>query len=265
MNDLNAQQIVLLTLLVSFITSIATGITTVSLLEQAPEPVTQTINRIVEKTVERVVEIDKETNEPQETIIETIIVNAEDLTIEAVEKNSRSLVRIYTVVGDIKTFATLGFIVSESGEIVTDAQRIISGTSYVGVYESGEFPLDITFREPNNPFAKMKIQDGVTENTFNSAIFANSQGIKLAQSVIALSGRDSNVVSTGIITDIETSMEGELEVTSLIDTSVDGNKVLSGSVLLNLQGEIIGVKINGDPLREVAFLPANRVSAFLSQ
>lgn len=265
MNDLNSQQIVLLTLLVSFVTSIATGITTVSLLERAPEPVTQTINRIVERTVERVVEIDEKTNEPQEKIVETIVVNEEDLTIEAVEKNSRSLVRIYSDSAGVRSFVTMGFVVSSTGEVITDAQKIIAGVPYIGIYDSGEFALDIAFREPNNPFAKMKIQDGLTTNTFNPAHFADSKKIKLGQSVISLSGKDSDTVSTGIVTSIETSMEGEAEVNSIIDTSVNESKVLTGSILLNLQGEIIGVKISGDPLRTTAFLPSNKVSAFLSQ
>lgn len=265
MNDLNAQQIVLLTLLVSFVTSIATGITTVSLLEQAPEPVTQTINRIVEKTVERVIEIDEETNEPQEKEIVTVVVNEEDLTIEAVEKNSQSLVRLYSESNGIRNFVALGFIVSSTGEIVTDAQKIGSGIQYFGVYESGEFPLDVIFREANNPFAKMKIQDGSTDSTFKSAKFADSQNLKLAQSVISLSGKDSDTVSTGIVTGLETVTEGGNETTTLIDTSVDSEKVLTGSVLLNLQGEIVGVQINGDPLQPTKFLPSNRVSTFLSQ
>ena len=55
MEHLSKSQIVLLTLLVSFVTSIATGIVTVSLMDQAPPAIAQTVNRIIERTVEKVV------------------------------------------------------------------------------------------------------------------------------------------------------------------------------------------------------------------
>src|ERR1035437_2208584 len=51
MEHLTKQQIVLLTLLVSFMTSIATGIVTVSLINQAPPNTTNTIERVIQKTV----------------------------------------------------------------------------------------------------------------------------------------------------------------------------------------------------------------------
>jgi len=266
MNDLNAQQIVLLTLLVSFITSIATGITTVSLLERAPEPVVQTINRVIEKTVERVVESDEDGENPVERIVETVVVNNEDLTIKAIQKNSGKLVRIYSQSGDLKTFAGLGIVVSESGDVVADARNIVSGLEYVGEFSSGSHSLSIKFREVNNPFALLSANDVAT---FSSASFGNSDGVQLAQSVIALSGQNNNVVTTGIITVIETADvsetgDGSVMETNLFDTSVDSSKILSGSMLLNLKGEIVGAKINGDPTRNTAFIPSNWIKNFLA-
>jgi S1-C subfamily serine protease len=264
MDDLNAQQIVLLTLLVSFVTSIATGITTVSLLEQAPEPVTQTINRVVEKTVERVV---TEPAENTETVIEkeivTVVVNEEDLTIEAVENNSRSIVRIYKTNGDLRTLVSLGVIFNNNGDIITDSIQIQDREDYIGVYQSGEFPLSITRKESGEKFATLSIADS-SENpnpqNFRAATFTDSNSLRLGQSVISLSGENKNAVSTGIINSLETNTEGVL---SHLETSVDSSKVLIGSVILNLTGEIAGIKIQ-DQTGLTSFVPANDIKSFLA-
>src|SRR3989338_1284698 len=100
MENLTKQQIILLTLLVSFVTYIATGIVTVALMNQAPVGVVQTINRVVERTIETVTSPPKETK----TIVkETVIVNPEDQIVSAVEKTSKSVVRIYRTNIDISS------------------------------------------------------------------------------------------------------------------------------------------------------------------
>jgi len=265
MDDLNSQQIVLLTLLVSFITSIATGITTVALLEQAPEPVTQTINRVVEKTIERVI---TEPAENTETIIErevvTVVVNEEDLTIDAVDKNAKSLVRIYSESGDLKSFVSIGVIFNQSGEFVTDSGKISDRLDYVAVYSSGEFPVQIVRYEAEEKFATFSISEDselVNPRNFSAANFIDSDGLKLGQSVISISGEKQNSVSTGIINEIKSSEDGSL---SHLNTSVVPEKVLIGSIILNLQGEIAGMKIN-DLSGPASFVPANIIRQFLSE
>ena len=92
LEELNKTQIVLLTLLVSFVTSIATGIVTVTLLDQAPPAVTQTINRIVERTVERVVPASPSGPSVITTVKETtIVVKEEDLITESIDRNKRKM------------------------------------------------------------------------------------------------------------------------------------------------------------------------------
>lgn len=272
MNDLNAQQIVLLTLLVSFVTSIATGITTVSLLEQAPEPVTQTINRVVEKTVERVVEVEGKNETRVEKVVETVVVSVDDLTVEAVSENSASIVRIYSKTGDLKQFSGIGVITSSDFEIITDSVNINNGTEYVGVFPNEEeIALEILLNESNNIFAKLKITGEVIPKNTKVAGFGDSSKLQLGQSVIALTGKDSNTVSTGIITalNIETlseTVEGqeepvETKILQSIDTSVDSSKIVVGSVLLNLNGEIIGFSSGSG---QTLFRTTNEIKDFIS-
>lgn len=280
MNDLNAQQIVLLTLLVSFVTSIATGITTVSLLEQAPEPVTQTINRVVEKTVERIIPPEEGdgtsvTKTPEKEVV-TVVVKDEDLTIGAVNKNSKSLARIYQKNGTTETFIGLGIIFDNQGRVVTDASIIQKTGRYSVVYSSGKYNMSVGYREPNDPYAILKIADGQNAPTdFSSATFADSQNLKLAQSVISLSGVNSNTVATGIVTNLITGSgvlkdaqvtadSKPVEQLKLIETSVDRTNILLGSVILNLQGEIIGARINNDLARINTFTPSNNIKNFLN-
>jgi hypothetical protein len=280
MNDLNPQQIVLLTLLVSFVTSIATGITVVSLLEQSPEPITQTINRVVEKTVERIIPSDenKSTTFSKEggKEVVTVVVKDEDLTIGAIDKNSKSLARIYQKIGNVETFIGLGIVFDNQGRIVTDSFIIQKSGKYIVNYEKGKFNMTVGYREPNDPYAILKIADGQNAPAdFAPAKFADSQNAKLGQSVISLSGINSNTIATGIISNLitgsgalkdsqVTSSAQPVEQLKSIETSVDRSNVLLGSIILNLQGEIIGARINSDPLKTNAFTPSNNIKNFLN-
>jgi len=279
MNDLNAQQIVLLTLLVSFVTSIATGITTVSLLEQAPAPFTQTINRVVEKTIETIIPQPNENSNVVKTPIKetiTVIVKDEDLAIDAVSKNSKSLARIYQKVGATEVFIGLGIVFDNQGRLVTDASVIQKSGKYTAVYSSGKYNLSVDYRELNDPYAILKISDGQNAPfDFSAARFSDSQNIKLAQSVISLSGINTNTVATGIVTNLITDSGAlkEAQVKSdaqpvqqlkLIETSVDKTNILIGSFILNLNGEIIGARINNDLTRVNTFTPSNNIKNFLN-
>jgi hypothetical protein len=283
MDNLNTQQLVLLTLLVSFVTSIATGIITVSLLEQTPVPITQTINRVVEKTIERVIPPDPNSNNNDNRNVEitrekevvTVIVKEEDLTVDAVEKNSKSLVRIYNVSGRDRVLSALGFVVNDSGLVLTDGQKIQNNLKYKIVYAQGEFDAEITFRQADTAYALLKPISNSQDTKFIPAVLGNSQNLKLAQTVISLSGSNTNTVSTGIIRGLYTESgplspdqsvpeSGPAQNFRLIETTVDKNNVLAGSIILNLQGDIVGIKIGSNLTEQNDFRPINMLKDFLS-
>jgi S1-C subfamily serine protease len=276
MEGLNKQQLILLALLVSFVTSIATGIVTVSLVNQAPPAVTQTINRVVEKTIERVI------TEPSKqaaavTTKETVVVKADDLVIEAIEKNTGSIVRIKEATGDgdarRELFAALGLIVSKDGLIAsdlsvayrkTDEHGASVGESYLGVLPDGK-RVALNIVSSDQAAGLIFFQPFLQEREKGTIRFAppqfRSTGLKLGQAVVALSGDEGNAVSTGIIANLVTKAAavGEKEVT-FIKTDIRSADLVLGSVLLNLSGEVIGINAGaGIGASRNTFLPIQKV------
>lgn len=269
MEGLTKQQLVLLALLVSFVTSIATGIVTVSLLERAPKAVTQTINRIVERTVERVVPAE---NQKAAVITkETVVVRADDLAVAAIEQNAQSLVRVKRVEGAgdrrTETLVGLGVVVSKDGLVAADAGAaarrfdeygtpiprsflgILAGGAvaelqFVGVDETGGIVL----------FAMKPV--GEDKLNISPVSFGDSDTLKLGQTVISLGGAADNAVGTGIVANLARKNAPTQEVLAVY-TDREAASDLSGTLLLNLSGEVVG--INAGPFRaeRSRYLPVN--------
>lgn len=286
MEDLNKQQLILLALLVSFVTSIATGIVTVSLMDQAPAEVTQTISRVVEKTIERVV---TEPAQQAAAVVtkETVVVKADDAIIDAIEKNGSSVVRIREVKPENRVvFAGLGLVVSRDGLIAADIgvayrQTDTAGNaiaeSYQGLFPDGRvFPLNIVYSDQAAGliFFEVLLQDkekGVYR--FVPPQFGFGE-LKLGQAVVAISGDESNSVSTGIISNLvqrntlkpvdpsvpapEGVPQPAKEVTA-IKTDIRSAELVSGSVLVNLSGEVIGLNAGTLSANRNVFLPVQKV------
>lgn len=291
MEGLNKQQLMLLALLVSFVTSVATGIITVSLMDQAPSEVTQTISRVVEKTIERVVaEPQKQTASPASVVTkETIVVKADDLVIEAIEKNIGSVVRIQEKTGDGRvSFGGLGLAVSRDGLLAADISIAYRGSdtagnaiaeTYQALFPDGRiFPLNIAYSDQNAGliFFQVLLQDkekGVYRFVLPQF---NTGGLKLGQAVVALSGADTNSVSTGIISNLvertaqrpsesaSTTMPAAKELVA-IKTDIRSTELVSGSILLNLSGEVIGLSAGAFSGNRNTFLSMRKVFEVFSK
>ena len=258
---LTKAQIVLLTLLVSFVTSIATGIVTVTLLDQAPPVVTQTINRVVEKTVERVVPGENQaatviTNE------KTIVVNEEDLITDAIKKNTDKIVQIYKDTPDGRIHLGTGVIVSKDGVVAaaTDVSLVRGGDAFRVVLSDGkDIPGTLVVPLSDKPTALVRLtfteQDGVVPGSIK---YGDINSLKLGQSIITLYGTSRMNVATGIISGLDeqetevappqnasgtnaTPVPTTISVLQAIETNIGAGQIEKGGVLFNLFGDVIGI------------------------
>ena len=219
MEGLTKQQIVLVTLLVSFVTSIATGIVTVALMAQAPPGVTQTINQVVERTIEKAV---PSVNQAAAVVTkETVVAKEDDMVVQAVAQNTNSLVSIYAVLGTPgntnRIFLGNGLIVAKDGTIATDIKLIdsildenqnpIVPETFAGVFPDGTaLPLTVASSDTADGlvFFKPTLDDKTKNTVFTPASIAGVGALKLGQTVIALGGEKISV-ATGIVSNISPS------------------------------------------------------------
>lgn len=138
LEELTKHQIVLLTLLVSFVTSLATGIVTVSLMDYAPPSITKTVNRVVERTIEKTVPADAQ-GAAVRTVTEKVVLIESGGSLEnAVASVSEGVMRVYIEGSEGRIFSGYGVVLS-NGSIVSntvEGTRVtliaFDGSEYVG-------------------------------------------------------------------------------------------------------------------------------------
>ncbi len=225
--DLNKTQLILLTLLLSFVASIATSITTVTLMQQVPPSIAMPFNRVIQQTVEKIQQVEGKTT------VQTIIIKEEDLVVDAIEKNQPAIFYITREVVDetgkfIEISAGKGFIVSEEGMIVVDATLISGEGIYYVKNDSGKFKADFleTYKD-NFSFLKIGLPlDEKDELVFKLPVFGDINKMKTGQKVLFLGSNISSLV-------FDVNKEIRLNV----------NKSSAGGMVLNLNGEVIGMAL----------------------
>lgn len=264
MEELNKNQIVLLTLLISFVTSIATGIMTTSLLQQAPLEVTRNINRIVEKTIETVTPTTITT--PGQKEITTVVVKEEDLIVDSINKNIKSVVRIRVKDGVLGTesFYGIGLVLTKDGVIAADRKTIVAGNIYTVILsDEKEFPLTIIGLDKQTNFLLFKANQGdkVTDKTayqFSPALLGDADP-KLGQTVIALGGNETNAVSVGRVISLDMKESGvgtsTIKYLSGINTDITTKDLVDGSPAFNLSGDVVGFRLSDDSSK--TFIPVS--------
>jgi S1-C subfamily serine protease len=247
MESLNKHQIILLSLLVAFVTSIATGITVISLLGQSPQPVVQTINRVVEKTIEKIVPSQIASSQPEMTT--TVVVKDEDLTIGAIDKNVKSIVRIYSTLPDgTQSFITDGVIVSDKGYVIADNASLIQSGAYspytANFSDGTKVSLDnlATNAILGLTLLRAKLQPD-QKLTFSPVGWADSESIKLGQTIIALALDAKKVVSIGNVSSLDTDKDNKI-ISINADAKITNS--VPGAMLFNLNGDVVGMHTSSE-------------------
>lgn len=249
LEELNKSQIVLLTMLVSFVTSIATGIVTVALIEQAPADVTRVVQRVVERTVETV-----SPAEQQATVItteKTVIVKEADLIAAAVAQNKPHVVRVVNTEGD---FIALGVIVDTAGTVATDASALnVEGTYAIDIGAEAALNATITNEGGARGIALLTIDDEAT----TQLALPGDGTFQLGQTMVAFVGASGGSIAQGIVSSLG---EG-----GNVTTNIDPSDIVPGSVLINTDGDLVGLSTGVS--REVgptSFVNARAISALLA-
>lgn len=263
MEDLNKNQIILLTLLISFVTSIATGIITTSLLQEAPLEVTRNINRIVEKTIETVTTPGTVITTPGQKEVTTVVVKEDDMVLSSIDKNIKSIVRINetdTILGGT-TFYGIGLVVSKDGYIAADKKTVVVNNIYTAMMSDGTdlrlIPIGLD-KQTNFVLFRAsqpeKNADGSTPSpyTFVPATLGDIEP-KLGQTLIGLGGDTTNAVSVGRAISLNTRESGTgtstVKYLTGINTDLSTTNLVDGSPIFNLSGDVVGVELSTNALK----------------
>lgn len=232
-------QIVLLTLLVSFVTSIATGIVTVSLMDQAPPSIAQTVNRVIQQTVQTVAPAGQ-TSASVVTQEKTIVVKESDLISQALDKVTPSVVRLFTTDPQAPVFLGLGVVLDASGTVATD----------IGAF--GESSEAVVGLGSERIHAVIRTRDGAAGIAYLTTATTTADGkapawvpialaaghATLGETVIMFAGNTVARIQEGIVTSIVPASDATPQI---IDTNILGSTIMFGSPLINTNGELVGL------------------------
>lgn len=256
---LTKSQIVLLTLLVSFVTSIATGIVTVSLMQQAPPSVAETVDRVIENTIETVATSSKSQSAAAVISQKTVIVNEADLIAQSVQQVSPSIVRIYS--SDQTQFLGLGVILNASGTVATDIGAL-DGASHASVLLSSGTQVNstVTLRDQSSGLMLLTPDSATSSAKWVPATLVQSDP-KLGAVVVAMSGQKSNVIAQGLVTQIDPAGAGA-NAPEIFVTDIGPSSILPGSPIIDTNGNVVGVSTGVSRASSPSgFLPASAISA----
>ncbi|MFA7191942.1 MAG: hypothetical protein WC089_01415 [Candidatus Paceibacterota bacterium] len=156
--ELNKTQLILLTLLITFVVSIATGIVTVTLMNQMPKSATQTINNVIQRTIEKVTTVQVPSEEKKQGISlsdNAVLVSVYDKNYVVVTPSEED--KDIVAIDPIRPLGQ-GVVISDSGLILIEMNNLTGKEdSYKVMLGSDLFEAKI-LKSYGNGFVILQIQ-----------------------------------------------------------------------------------------------------------
>jgi S1-C subfamily serine protease len=248
MEDLTQQQMVLLTLLVSFVASIATSVSVVSLLNESPTTITQTVNRIVERTIEKVV---PDSILPPAVSSKPTLDENKETVLSVVEMNLSKMI----LFRNGETSLGIGFAASGDMLAITDKNILGEGTDYTAVLPDGKtYSAVKVYEDKHSNIAVLELLEEKDQKAINVPFVTFSPNEpKLGSSVIALGGKGGATVYTGIVSE---------KTKNNFLTNISFRQIDRGGILFGMDGKILGMNA-GDADEEKYVIPSATILSVL--
>jgi serine protease Do len=146
-----------------------------------------------------------------------------------------------------------GFFVSADGLILTNKHVVSDTKAEYTVYtnDGKKYQAKVIALDPVQDLALIKIQGASDGQTFPTLTLADSDGIQIGQTAIAIGnalGQFSNTVSVGVVSGMGRTISASDQgggfsetLNGIIQTDAAINAGNSGGPLLNLKGQVIGI------------------------
>lgn len=243
--ELTNSQIILVTILVSFVISIGTAIITVALVKDTPITMPSVVNQVIQKTVEK----------------ESIVLST---------STASGVQNVQVVIKEDDTVATLaGLELARQRKIVqSDTGEVLGSGFYLSpsVFLSEFDGEAISILQGDNPVSLTRVTNvgelGLRlyaskekEPQLKAVSIAKSTDLKIGQKVVALPP-SSKTISIGYITSLTPT-----ELSSVVETSIEISARNSGTLLYTLDGKLVGVLVLRDGV--ITLVPAELLATFI--
>ena len=166
----------------------------------------------------------------------TVVVKEEDLVVDAIAKNQSAIFKISKTSLDtsgnpIDISFGRGFAVSTDGLIAVDSNLVSNNGTYFVTNSSGKFKADFVVADKTG-FSFLKIGDPVdpkSKASFTVPVTGNLSQMKAGQKIIVIGDAISSFIYDGNK-----------------DIQIAATKTNAGGLVLDLDGEALGIVLSGD-------------------